>query len=287
MTALPLHDRLTHLVSQIKAKQKAAKGKAKAAVTAKPKVAILLGTGLGGLAERIKAEVRIPYGELEGMPVSTAESHKGEVVIGQLAGVAVVAFSGRLHSYEGHAPGDVAIPVQLAKYLGATTLVMGSAVGGLNPQYQVGDLVVLEDHLNLMGINPLVGPNDDRVGPRWPDMIDTYDAGLRALARAEALAQGLTLHQAVYAGVLGPNLETRAEYRMLRTLGSDVVGMSTVPEAIAAVHCGIRCLTFAIVTDRCLPDALEKADIAKIIAAAKGAEPKLTALLTKLLPKLG
>ena len=270
-----LHDRLTDLAKQVRARSKV-----------KPKVAILLGTGLGGLAERMKADVRIPSHELVGMPVSTAESHKGEVVLGTLAGVPVVAFSGRLHAYEGHGAEDAVVPVRLAKYLGAKTLVMGSAVGGLNPQYAVGDLVVLEDHLNLMGINPLVGPNDDRVGPRWPDMIDTYDATLRALARAEALAQGITLHQAVYAGVLGPNLETRAEYRMLRILGADVVGMSTVPEAIAAVHCGIRCLTFAIVTDRCLPDALEKADIARIIAAAKGAEPTLTKLLTKLLPKL-
>ncbi len=270
-----LHDLLTHLAKQVKARAKT-----------KPKIAILLGTGLGGLADRLKTEARIPYAELEGMPVSTAESHKGEVVLGTLADVPVVAFSGRLHSYEGHNPADLVVPVRLAKYLGAKTLVMGSAVGGLNPQYQIGDLVVLEDHLNLMGINPLVGPNDDRVGPRWPDMIDTYSAKLRALALAEALAQGQTLHQAVYAAVLGPNLETRAEYRMLRQLGADVVGMSTVPEAIAAVHCGLRTLAFAIVTDRCLPDALEPADVAKIIAAAKGAEPKLTALLTKLLPHL-
>ena len=270
-----LHDRLTALTKQVRSRSKV-----------KPRVAILLGTGLGGLAERLKADVRISYHELEGMPVSTAESHKGEVVLGTLAGVPVVAFSGRLHAYEGHGPAAVVVPVQLAKYLGAKTLVMGSAVGGLNPQFQVGDLVVLEDHLNLMGINPLVGPNDDRVGPRWPDMLDTYSAELRSLAHAEALAMGIKLQSAVYAGVLGPNLETRAEYRMLRGLGGDVVGMSTVPEAIAAVHCGIRCLTFAIVTDRCLPDALEAANIAKIIAAAKGAEPILTKLLTKLLPKL-
>ena len=271
----PLHERLTHLTKQVRTRAKT-----------KPRVAILLGTGLGGLAERLQVEVRIPYHELDGMPVSTAESHKGEVVLGTLAGVPVAAFSGRLHGYEGHSPADLVMPVQLAKYLGAKTLIMGSAVGGLNPQYQIGDLAVLEDHLNLMGINPLVGTNDERVGPRWPDMINTYDVKLRELARAEALSQGLTLHQAVYAGVMGPNLETRAEYRMLRLLGADVVGMSTVPEAIAAVHCGIRCLTFVIITDRCLPDALEPANIQKIIAAANSAEPKLTALLTKLLPKL-
>lgn len=273
---MTLHDQLTHLAKQVKARAKT-----------KPRVAILLGTGLGGLADKIKAEKRIPYHELEGMPVSTAESHKGEIVLGTLGAVPVVAFSGRLHSYEGHSPSDIVVPVRLAKYLGAKTLVMGSAVGGLNPQYQLGDLVVLEDHLNLMGINPLVGPNDDRVGPRWPDMIEPYDTKLRGLALAEALAQGQALHQGVYAAVLGPNLETRAEYRMLRQLGADVVGMSTVPETIAAVHCGLKTLAFAIVTDRCLPDALEPANIAKIIAAAKGAEPKLTALISKLMPQIG
>ncbi len=272
---MALHETLTDLAAQVAAKAKT-----------KPRIAILLGTGLGGLAERLQAEIRIPYAELRGMPVSTAESHKGEVVLGTLAGVPVVAFSGRLHAYEGHPPADVVMPVRLAKYLGATTLIMGSAVGGLNPQYQIGDLVVLEDHINLMGINPLVGPNDDRVGPRWPDMIEPYAKSLIALADEEALKQQLKLHHAVYVGVLGPNLETRAEYRMLRQLGADVVGMSTVPETIAAVHCGMKTLTFAIVTDRCLADALEPADVSKIIAAAKGAEPKLTALIAGMLPAM-
>jgi purine-nucleoside phosphorylase len=174
----------------------------------------------------------------------------------------------------------------LAKLLGAGTLIMGSAVGGLNPQYRVGDLVVLEDHINLMGVNPLVGENDDRIGPRWPDMINTYDAGLRALAVQVAMQRQVRLHMGTYAAVFGPNLETRAEYRMLRTLGADVVGMSTAPEAIAAVHCGLKTLAFAIVTDRCLPDALEAANVPAIIAAAKAAEPVLTELITGLLPKL-
>jgi purine-nucleoside phosphorylase len=252
----------------------------------KPKAAILLGTGLGGVASRIKAKARIPYHDIVGMPVSTAESHQGELVLGELSGVPVVAFSGRLHCYEGHSARDVVIPVQLARLLGAKTLIMGSAVGGLNPHYQVGDLCVLDDHINLMGINPLVGPNDDRVGGRWPDMFATYDRQLIALADQAAIAQRLHLHKAVYVGVLGPNLETRAEYRMLRTLGGDVVGMSTVPEAVAAVHCGLRTLAFAIVTDRCLPDALEPANVQKIIAAAKAAEPLLTSLITAILPKL-
>lgn len=251
-----------------------------------PRVAILLGTGLGGIAGRIAVQGRLDYAEIPGMALTTAHSHAGELVLGMLAGVPVAAFSGRLHCYEGHSPQDVVLPVRLAKALGCQVLLMGSAVGGLNPQYAIGDLCVLEDHLNLMGVNPLVGPNDEAVGPRWPDMHDTYDARLRALALRVALAQGVTLHRAVYAGVLGPNLETRAEYRWLRSCGADVVGMSTVPEAIAAVHCGLRTLAFAIVTDRCLPDALEPCDVSRIIAAANAAEPVLAGLVTALLPRI-
>jgi len=252
----------------------------------RPRVAILLGTGLGGVAERIAAQARLDYAEIPGMARTTAHSHAGELILGELAGVPVAAFSGRLHCYEGHSLQDVVLPVRLAKAMGCTVLVMGSAVGGLNPQYAVGDLCVLEDHLNLMGVNPLVGSNDDKVGPRWPDMIDTYDARLRALAGRIALERGLTLHRAVYAGVLGPNLETRAEYRWLRSTGADVVGMSTVPEAIAAVHCGLRTVAFAIVTDRCLADALEPCDVQRIIAAANAAEPVLAGLITAILPRI-
>jgi len=251
-----------------------------------PQVAILLGTGLGGLATRLEAEVTIPYDELPGMPVAGVEGHAGELVIGSLGGVPVVAFSGRAHCYEGVDVRDVVVPVRVAKLLGATALVMGSASGGMDPDYEIGDLVVLADHINFMGVNPLVGPNDDRIGPRWPDMFDTYDAGLRDLARAEALRQGKRLHVGTYVGVLGPNLETRAEYRMLRAWGGDVVGMSTVPEAIAAVHCGLRTLAFAVATDLCLPDALEPADVAKIIAAANAAEPVLSELVASLLPQI-
>ncbi|MCS6969399.1 MAG: purine-nucleoside phosphorylase [Planctomycetota bacterium] len=252
----------------------------------RPRVAILLGTGMGALSERIAASARIPYAEIPGMPRPTAESHAGDLVLGELAGVPVAAFSGRLHAYEGHAPADIVMPVRLARALGAEILIMGSAVGGLNPLYAVGDLCVLEDHINLMGINPLAGPNDERVGPRWPDMYDAYDARLRALALQVARQQQRVLHRAVYVGVLGPNLETRAEYRFLRACGADVVGMSTVPETIAAVHCGLRVLAFAIVTDRCLPDCLEPVDAARIIAAARAAEPELAALVCGVLAAL-
>ncbi|MEK7411861.1 MAG: purine-nucleoside phosphorylase [Planctomycetota bacterium] len=251
-----------------------------------PRVAILLGTGLGNLASRVEVQATIPYDEIPGMPMPTADSHHGTLVLGNLAGVPVAAFSGRLHAYEGHPLGEVVLPVRLGKWLGATTLIMGSAVGGMNPRYQIGDITVLSDHLNLTGVNPLVGENDDRVGPRWPDMIDTYDAKLRALALRVATGSGITLHEAVYAGVLGPNLETRAEYRWLRSCGADVVGMSTVPEAIAAVHCGLRTLAFAIVTDRCIPEELEPTDISKIIAAANKAEPVLARLICDLLPQV-
>jgi purine-nucleoside phosphorylase len=252
----------------------------------RPRVAILLGTGLGQFASRIAPVAEIPYGDIPGMPAPTVASHAGTLVLGHVGDVPVAAFSGRLHAYEGHPISDVVLPVRLAKWLGASTLVMGSIVGGMNPAYQVGTCVVLADHLNLMGVNPLVGTNDDRVGPRWPDMIDTYSADLRQRALAAATRLGVPLHPAVYAGVLGPNLETRAEYRWLRGCGADVVGMSTVPEAIAAVHCGLRTLALAIVTDRCIPDELEPADIARIIAAAQAGEPLLARLLLDLLPQM-
>lgn len=249
----------------------------------RPRIAILLGTGLGGLADRIEAEVSIPYVDLDGMPVSTAESHKGELILGRLAGVPMVGFSGRLHAYEGHSLAEVVVPVRLGKLLGAEILIMASACGGMNPHYDVGEVALLVDHINLMHGNPLLGRNDDRIGPRWPDMIEPYDERLIAAAHRAALAQGARLHEAVYVAVTGPCLETRAEYRMLRGIGADLVGMSTVPETIAAVHAGLRVLAFGIVTDRCLPDALEPVDVARIIAAANGAEPVLAGLITHVL----
>ena len=245
----------------------------------KPQVALLLGTGLGGVASAIENATTIPYAQLPDMPVSTAASHAGECILGSLAGVNVVAFSGRLHCYEGYSADDVVVPVRLAKLLGAEVLCMGSAVGGLDRRMAVGDISIIDDHINLMGVNPLVGPNDDNFGPRWPDMIEPYWQRGIELAEQHALQQGVHLHKAVYAGVLGPNLETRAEYRMLERLGADIVGMSTVPEAIAAVHCGLKTIAFAIITDSCLPDALEPVNIAAIIEAANNAEPKLSALL--------
>ena len=253
---------------------------------AAPKIALLLGTGLGGVANAIQAETVIPYAQLSGMPVSTAASHAGECILGTLSGVPIVAFSGRFHCYEGYSADQVVVPVQLARLLGAETLIMGSAVGGLNTRYEVGDIAIIDDHINFMGVNPLVGPNNDSFGPRWPDMIEAYWQQGIELAQANALEQNVRLHEAVYAAVLGPNLETRAEYRMLERIGADIVGMSTVPETIAAVHCGLKTIAFAIITDRCLPDCLEPANIEAIIAAANSAEPKLTGLITAMVPQI-
>ena len=248
---------------------------------ARPSVAIILGTGLGGLAEEIAVEVAIPYDEIPGFPLSTVESHVGRLLLGRLGGKPVVAMQGRFHRYEGYALGQVTFPVRVLHALGADTLIVSNACGGMHPLWSPGDLMLIADHINLLGENPLVGPNDDRLGPRFPDMSAAYDPGLRALARAAALELGITLREGVYVAVAGPNLETRAEYRMLRSLGADVVGMSTVPEVIVANHEGMRVLGLSIITDQCLPDALEPASIDRIIETARGAEPSLRRLVAR------
>jgi purine-nucleoside phosphorylase len=252
----------------------------------RPDVAVILGTGLGGLAKEIKAEAVIPYEEIPGFPLSTVESHAGRLLVGRLGGVAVVAMQGRFHRYEGYSLQDVTFPVRVMHALGAGTLVVTNVSGGMHPLWAPGDLVLIADHINLLGDNPLIGPNDERLGPRFPDMSDPYDAGLRAKVRALALAQGITLREGVYVSVPGPNLETRAEYRMLRGMGADVVGMSTVPEVIVAVHQGMKVVGISIITDQCLPDALEPADITRILAVAGAAEPQLTRLVSALVSQL-
>ena len=252
----------------------------------RPDVAIVLGTGLGGLAREIGVEAEIPYGEIPGFPLSTVETHAGRLLLGRLGGRPVVAMQGRFHRYEGYDLQQVTFPVRVLHALGARTLVVSNACGGMNPLWGPGDLVLLSDHINLLGDNPLVGPNDERLGPRFPDMSEPYDAGLRGLARSAALELGIVLREGVYVAVPGPNLETRAEYRMLRSVGADVVGMSTVPEVIVAVHQGMRVVGVSIITDQCLPDALEPADIGRIIATAARAEPQLTRLITTLVERL-
>ncbi len=251
-----------------------------------PMVGIILGTGLGGLARDIQIEVSIPYGELPHFPISTVESHDGRLLLGTLAGVPVVAMQGRFHLYEGYTLRDVTFPVRVMKLLGAKVLVVSGASGGLNPIWSPGELVLLDDHINLLGDNPLVGPNLDELGPRFPDMSEPYDGKLQELAMEVASEAGIPLRRGVYVAVQGPNLETRAEYRMLRGMGADVVGMSTVPEVIVARHMGMRVMGLTIITDACLPDALEPADMATIIKTAKRAEPSLTTLVGGVVSRL-
>ena len=265
-------------------------GAAAAAVRArfnrKPDAAIILGTGLGALAREIRAEATIPYTDIPGFPLSTVESHAGRLVCGTFAGRTVIAMQGRFHRYEGYSLQHVTFPVRVLRALGAETLIVSNACGGMNTAWQPGDLMLLADHINLLGDNPLIGPNDDALGPRFPDMSAPYDAALRALARDVAAKLGVTLREGVYVAVTGPSLETRAEYRMLRRLGADVVGMSTLPEVIVAVHGGMRVLGVSIITDACDPDALEPASLEKILAVAAKAEPHLTALVRGVLERM-
>lgn len=250
------------------------------------RVGIVLGTGLGGVAEALTAQLSIDYQDIPHFPLSTVESHSGKLMSGELAGTAVLAMQGRFHCYEGYSAREAAFPVRVMKMLGVDTLLLSGACGGMHPLWAPGDLVMLDDHINLLGDNPLVGPNLDSLGPRFPDMSAPYDPELQAMALETALEQGVTLRRGVYAAVTGPNLETRAEYRMLRALGADVVGMSTVPEVIAARHMGLRVLAISIITDQCLPDALEPVDVPAIIATARAAEPTLTALITAVVARL-
>ena len=251
-----------------------------------PEIGIILGTGLGGLAREIVVEAEVPYGGIPGFPLSTVETHAGRLLLGRLGGRPVVAMQGRFHRYEGYDLQQVTFPVRVLHALGARTLIVSNACGGMNPLWGPGDLVLLSDHINLLGDNQLVGPNDERLGPRFPDMSAPYDPELRALARKAALELGIMLREGVYVAVPGPNLETRAEYRMLRAIGADVVGMSTVPEVIVAGHQGMRTIGISIITDQCLPDALEPADIGRIIATAGRAEPHLTRLIAALVERV-
>ena len=258
----------------------------RARVDRAPQVAIVLGTGLGALAHEIDVETTIPYSDIPGFPLSTVESHEGRLLLGTLGGKSVVAMQGRFHRYEGYTLQQVTFPVRVLRALGADTLVVSNACGGMHPLWAPGDLMLIADHINLLGDNPLIGANDGRLGVRFPDMSEPYDGALRALARSVAADLGISLREGVYVAVPGPNLETRAEYRMLRLLGADVVGMSTVPEVIVAVHAGMRVLGLSIITDQCLPDALEPADVATIIATAGRAEPRLTTLVRGVLERL-
>jgi purine-nucleoside phosphorylase len=251
-----------------------------------PRVGIILGTGLGSLAGQIQTEAELPYESIPHFPRSTTVGHNGQLVCGQLEGVPVVAMEGRFHAYEGYSYRQITFPVRVMKALGADTLIVSNACGGMNPQYEQGDIMVIEDHINLMSGNPLVGVNDDRLGPRFPDMSAPYDRQFICRALEIARRENFAAHKGVYVAVTGPNLETRAEYRFLRAIGADVVGMSTVPEVLVAVHAGMRVLGLSIVTDMCLPDALRPAEIESILATAARAEPNLRKIVLGILADL-
>ncbi len=251
-----------------------------------PSIGLILGTGLGALAKEIDAEAVIPYPEVPFFPQSTVLGHKGQLVCGTLAGKTVMAMEGRFHLYEGYSAAQVTFPIRVMKEMGCHLLVVSNAAGGLNPMHRKGDLVVIEDHINLMGVNPLIGPNDERLGTRFPDLIEPYDKGLQKLALQAALEANIVAHRGVYVGVTGPNLETRAEYRFLCGIGADVVGMSTVPETLVAIHAGLKVLGFSIVTDMCLPDALSPVSHEEIVAVAQEAEIKLRTIVRKVLESL-
>jgi purine-nucleoside phosphorylase len=251
-----------------------------------PRVGVVLGTGLGDFADALELETVVPFAEIPHFPVSTVESHAGELHLGRLAGKPVAVLKGRVHYYEGYAMREVAFPVRVLRALGCGTLVITNAVGGMNPDMAPGSLVLTTDHINLMNDNPLVGPNDDELGPRFPDMSEPYARPLIALAERVALELAIPLQRGVLVAVPGPNLETAAEYRFLRWIGADIVGMSLVPEVLAAVHGGQRVLALNVVTDACLPDALKPVGIPEILAVSGRAAPVLIRLVTEVIRRL-
>jgi purine-nucleoside phosphorylase len=255
----------------------------------RPNIGIVLGTGLGGLAKEIRRDVVIDYEDIPNFPTSTVPSHEGKLIFGKLAGKPIVAMQGRNHYYEGYTMQQIAFPIRVISHrvgLGVKTLVVSNAAGGLNPLFRQGDIMVINDHINLLGDNPLIGPNDEALGPRFPDMSEPYSRKLIERAEEIALDLKIRLQKGVYLAVTGPNLETRAEYRFLRTIGADAVGMSTVPEVIAAVHLGMKVLGFSVITDECFPDALKPLTLAQVIAVANRAEPKLTKLVKEIIKRI-
>src|SRR3989339_903623 len=249
-------------------------------------VGIVLGTGLGGLVREIEVEHEIEYGDLPHFPLSTVESHQGKLIFGKINGKNVVAMQGRFHYYEGYTMRQITYPIRVMKFLGVKTLLVSNACGGMNPIYRRGDVMIMLDHINLLGDNPLIGKNEDELGPRFPDMSEPYNLELIKLAEEVALENKIKVQKGVYVAVSGPNLETKAEYRFLRAIGADVVGMSTIPENIVANHMGMRVLGFSIITDECFPDSLKPAVLEEIIEAAMTAEPKMTLLMKEVIKKL-
>ncbi|MGF1669837.1 MAG: purine-nucleoside phosphorylase [Balneolaceae bacterium] len=252
----------------------------------RPEYLLILGTGLGQLAEEMEIETIIPYDQIPNFPISTVESHAGKLLFGTLGGKEIVAMQGRFHYYEGYSMQQIVFPVRVLKANGAITLIVSNACGGLNPNYRRGDIMLIKDHINMLGDNPLIGPNDDELGPRFPDMSEPYTERLVDIAENVALEEAIKMHQGVYVALPGPMLETKAEYRFLRQIGADVVGMSTVPEVLSAVHMGMEVLGISVITDECFPDALEAVSIEDVIEAANMAEPKMTRVIIRVLQKL-
>lgn len=252
----------------------------------RPKIGIILGTGLGDLASYVDANDSFPYKDIPHFPYSTAPSHKGELVFGRLEGKDVVVMEGRFHFYEGWALDQITYPIRVMKAIGVEIVLISNAAGGLNPLFTHGDIMLINDHINFMGVNPLIGPNDDKLGDRFPDMSEPYSRDLIAIAEDAAIDEKIPVKKGVYIGVTGPNLETAAEYRFFRTIGADAVGMSTVPEVIVAVHSRIKVLAFSVITDMCLPDALKPANVEEIIAVANNASGKLLALVKAVIGRL-
>jgi purine-nucleoside phosphorylase len=251
-----------------------------------PTIGMITGTGLGSLTERIVADFRLPYEEIPNFPSSTVEGHKGMLAAGKLAGRSLIAMEGRFHLYEGYSPQEVTFPVRVMAELGVKYLLMSGAAGGLNPQFERGDLMIMTDHINLKGVNPLSGPNLVESAPRFPDMTQVYSPDLVRIAREKAIESGILIRQGIYVGVLGPSLETPAETRFLRMIGADAVGMSTVSQAIVGVHCGLKILAIAVITNMNLPDCMGKTSVEDIIDVSQQAGPVLSELWERIIGDL-
>lgn len=252
----------------------------------KPPIGIILGTGLGALVKEMKVDCVIDYGDIPHFPVSTVESHHGKLIFGSLSGKSIVAMQGRFHKYEGYTLQQVTFPVRVMKFLGVKNLLISNAAGALNPFFKRGDVMIMADHINLLGDNPLIGKNDESLGPRFPDMSEPYNKELISIAEQAALELKISVRKGVYVAMTGPMLETAAEYRFLRTIGADAVGMSTVPEDIVAVHMGLNVLGFSILTDECFPDALVPVTLKEVIKVANRAEPKMTAIMKEVVRRM-
>ncbi|OPX37224.1 MAG: purine-nucleoside phosphorylase [Desulfobacteraceae bacterium 4484_190.1] len=251
-----------------------------------PRIGIITGTGLGGITEEISADTEIPFNRIPNFPISTAPGHRGMLVAGTIKNIGVVVLNGRFHLYEGYTPQEITFPVRIMSELGVKYLLISSAAGGLNPQFETGDLMVVTDHINLTGQNPLAGPNLDALGPRFPDMSRAYNPDLVKLSEQKALESGILLRKGVYVGLLGPSLETPAETRFIRMIGADAVGMSTVSEVIVAIHCGIKVMAIVAITNMNLPDSMKESSAEEITATAEKTAPLLSTLWKNIIPAL-